>query len=103
ERRQGEPMPFRSAPIERASPNDLMELASDAGPVPMQVGAVLLLAADPGLAAVRAAIGARIPAVPRLRQRLVRVPPGCGRPAWVDDPEFDVGRQVHAVRCPPPG
>jgi diacylglycerol O-acyltransferase / wax synthase len=41
--------------------------------------------------------------VPRLRQRLVRVPLGCGGPIWVDDPGFDIRRHVRAVACREPG
>ena len=95
----------RPVPVERANSIDLMELATDVGPVPMQVAAVLVLGGGPGLhlEAVRTALEERIRAVPRLRQRLVRVPPGCGRPVWVDDPGFDIRRHVHELRCPPPG
>jgi WS/DGAT/MGAT family acyltransferase len=34
---------------------------------------------------------------------LVRLPFGCGRPVWVDDPEFDATRHVRLRRCPTPG
>lgn len=93
-----------SAPIERASPTDLMELASDAGGAPMQVGAVLVLgaAAPAGLPAVRDAIAERMRAIPRLRQHLVATPPGCGRPVWVDVAEFDIRDHVRELACPGP-
>jgi diacylglycerol O-acyltransferase / wax synthase len=45
----------------------------------------------------------RLPAIPRLRQRLVRAPFGCGSPIWVDDPHFDIRRHVRAVPCREPG
>jgi hypothetical protein len=45
----------------------------------------------------------RIGAVPRLRQRLYRAPPGCGRPYWADDPAFDIDEHVRQVCCPSPG
>jgi WS/DGAT/MGAT family acyltransferase len=48
-------------------------------------------------------ISDRIRALPRLRQRLIKVPPGCGRPVWVDDPEFHIDRHVRAMRCRAPG
>ena len=41
--------------------------------------------------------------MPRLRQRLRRAPPGCGRPFWADDPAFDLRHHVRRLRCPPPG
>ncbi len=91
--------------IDRASPTDLMELASDVGDAPMQVAAILVLDTGSalGLPAVRNAISDRSWAVPRLRERLVRAPAGCGRPVWVDDPEFDIENHVGAIRAPAPG
>ena len=93
------------AAVMRASPDDLMQLAADAGPARMQVAAVLMLTGGAKLqpAEVRDAIAERIRAVPRLRQRLVRTPLGGGRPVWVDDPAFDVRRHVREVRAGPPG
>ncbi len=91
--------------IERASASDMMELASDVGPMPLQVGAILVF--EPGVrlaaSAVRDVLADRICGIPRLRQQLVSAPSGCGRPVWVDDPEFDVTRHVHDVGCPQPG
>jgi WS/DGAT/MGAT family acyltransferase len=91
--------------IERTSPTDLMQLASDLPGSPMQVTAILVLGTTSAvdLTAVRDVIGQRIHAVPRLRQRLVRAPFGGGRPVWVDDPDFDIRDHVHAVGCPAPG
>jgi diacylglycerol O-acyltransferase len=90
--------------IERASPSDRAFLAMDAGEVPEHFGVILMLAGSGGfeLARVRRLIAERVPAVPRLRQRLVRVPFGCGGPVWVDDPGFDISRHVRAVTCPEP-
>ena len=95
----------RPVPIERASPTDLMHLACDLPGSPMQVTAILVLAAAStvDLTAVRDLIGQRLQTVPRLRQRLVRVPFGGGRPVWADDPAFDIRDHVHAVACPAPG
>ena len=33
----------------------------------------------------------------------MRVPPGCGRPVWVDDPTFCIHRHVEYLICPSPG
>jgi WS/DGAT/MGAT family acyltransferase len=92
------------ADVDRASPGDLIQLATDTGPAPMQIGLILLL--DPGrpvsLADVRTVLADRASCVPRLRQRLTRVPFGCGRPIWVDDADFDVTRHVRPLACPPP-
>lgn len=98
-------MPVHAPVIERASPDDLLLLSCDVGPVPLVVGAVLVLAAGPDfdVGAAQAVIGERIETVPRLRQRLVRLPPGCGRPVWIDDAGFDLGAHVRSVTCQPPG
>lgn len=82
-----------------------MHLATDVGPVPMQVGAVLVLDAPAGfeVSHARRVLAQRIGGVPRLRRRLVRTPLGCGRPIWLDDPVFDIGRHVRMVACPSPG
>jgi diacylglycerol O-acyltransferase / wax synthase len=92
-------------PVERVSADDLMSLATERGSTPMQVGAVLMLDPREGLdpASVVQAVADRARAVPRLRQRLVRVPWGCGRPVWVDDPEFTASAHFSTVRCPSPG
>jgi diacylglycerol O-acyltransferase / wax synthase len=97
--RQGAPL------IERASPSDRAFLAMDSGEVPEQFGVILMLENAGGLdlARTRGLIAERVPAVPRLRQRLVQVPLGCGGPIWVDDPGFDICRHVRAVACREPG
>ncbi len=91
--------------FERVSPDDLMSLASERGSTPLQVGAVLMLDGsenlEPGL--VVDAIADRVCAVPRLRQRLVEVPWGCGRPVWVDDGDFTVSSHFSVTPCPAPG
>ncbi|WP_394768882.1 wax ester/triacylglycerol synthase domain-containing protein [Lacisediminihabitans sp.] len=83
-----------------------MSLASDRGSAPMQVGAVLMLDVGQGFEPERLvrAIEQRLPAIPRLRQRLERAPFGCGRPIWVDDAEFRLADHLSIVAClSPPG
>jgi WS/DGAT/MGAT family acyltransferase len=82
-----------------------MLLAVDTGRVPQQIGAVLLLDGGPDfdVAAAAALVTDRVRAIPRLRQRLETVPPGCGRPIWVDDAGFDPARHVRRLSCPAPG
>ena len=71
----------------------------------MNVDAVLVLTADDGfrLERARQLLGERVCAVPRMRQRLHRAPPGCGRPYWADDPAFDIRHHVRQVACAAPG
>lgn len=94
--------------VERADPNDLMQLAFDVGPVPMQMGAVVLIdplidpLSDVDATAALAVVGQRLSGITRLRQRLVRAPVGCGRPYWLDDPTFDLSAHLRVAACPPP-
>jgi diacylglycerol O-acyltransferase len=91
--------------IDRASATDLAFLAMDRGRVPEQIAAILVLApgASFDLTGAQRLLAERIAAVPRLRQRLVHLPPGCGRPVWVDDAGFDIRRHVRCVPCRYPG
>src|SRR5689334_11442014 len=95
----------RQPVIERASPSDRAFLAMDSGEVPEQFGVILVL--DEGgeldLERARRLLAERVPAVPRLRQRLISVPPGCGGPIWIDARGFDINRHVRAVACREPG
>ncbi len=94
-----------SAWFQRLGAGDVQAWATDVGPVPMNVGAVLILDAGPDfdLAGARRVLATRLAAIPRLRQALVEVPLGCGRPIWVDDPGFDVDMHLAQVRCGGPG
>lgn len=92
--------------VERASTADRAFLAMQGGGRAEQIGVALVL--DPGpdgpdVATVTRLVAERLPVVPRLRQRLVSTPWGCGGPIWVDDAQFDVARHVRHVTCPVPG
>jgi WS/DGAT/MGAT family acyltransferase len=91
--------------VERASSADLAFLAMDTGKVPLQFAVILILerAADFGLDHLRQLIEDRIVAIPRLRQRLIKVPLGCGSPIWIDDLDFHIDHHVRAVSCQRPG
>jgi diacylglycerol O-acyltransferase / wax synthase len=91
--------------IERASSADLAFLAMDTGEVPQQFAVILILErpSDLDLPQLRQLISDRILALPRLRQRLIKVPPGCGRAVWIDDQDFDIDHQVRALSSREPG
>jgi diacylglycerol O-acyltransferase / wax synthase len=92
-------------PVARVTSADMMQVAAAVGPAAPHIGAVLVLSGGPAFSVERARrlLGERICAVPRLRQRLHRAPPGCGRPFWADDPAFDVRYHIRQVACPGPG
>lgn len=91
--------------IDRISAEDQMSLTADTGSAPMQVGAIITLCTQAGdaTALLRDTLTRRIRAVPRLRQRLVTVPFGCGRPLWISDSGFDAANHLDLLPCPAPG
>lgn len=56
-----------------------------------------------GLETVRAVLEPRLHLAPPLRQRLVEVPLGLGRPYWVVDPHFDIEFHLRELALPAPG
>ncbi|HEU4512585.1 MAG TPA: wax ester/triacylglycerol synthase family O-acyltransferase [Nocardioidaceae bacterium] len=56
-----------------------------------------------GLETVRAVLEPRLHLAPPLRQRLVEVPLGLGRPYWVVDPDFDIEFHLRELALPSPG
>ncbi|MBB3084428.1 wax ester/triacylglycerol synthase domain-containing protein [Geodermatophilus sabuli] len=101
--------PHPPGPIARAGPADLaMRAISTGGALPMQVAAVLVLGPRreaPGVGGddLARVVAERLGGVPRLRQRLLRAPPGAGRPVWVDDPRSTAPAHVRQAAGPPPG
>ena len=73
------------------------------------VGSLIILdpSTAPGgewnLETVRAVLEPRLHLAAPLRQRLVEVPLGLGRPYWVDDPHFDIEFHMRELALPSPG
>jgi diacylglycerol O-acyltransferase / wax synthase len=88
--------------VQRASLNDLTELATETATGPQQIAAILRLEAAISCSMVRQALAQRLAGVPRLRQRLMPTAVGLGRPIWVDYADFDFGRHVQEEVCPDP-
>lgn len=95
----------RLAPIDRASQTDLAFLAMDSIDIGEQIGLIMVFEKAEVISPerLRTVLAGRLHLLPRLRQRLVRVPCGSGLPIWVDDPGFRLERAVGSVRCRPPG
>jgi len=89
--------------IDRASNTDLAFLAMDTAARSQQFAAVLKLDRQLDPIVAERILVKRVAEVPRLAQRLIRTPPGCGRPIWIDDPTFDARRHLTRLGCPVPG
>ncbi|PRY51830.1 WS/DGAT/MGAT family acyltransferase [Geodermatophilus tzadiensis] len=89
---------------ERLSTLDASFLYLEDDGAPLHVAGVLVL--EPvagGLDALADLVEARLPLVPRYRQRIVQVPGRLANPVWADDPDFDVAYHVRRSAVPRPG
>ena len=87
------PLDARFVDAEDANPHISMAIASIAvfeGPAPTYEEFV-------------AAIAARLPLVPRYRQKLRTLPGRVGPPVWVEDPHFDLRYHLRQTALPAPG
>jgi diacylglycerol O-acyltransferase / wax synthase len=86
--------------VERLSAEDARILSLESGNIRGHVCKVLLVRGELGLGEVREEVRRRLPAVPRLRQRIVPTPLRLAPPAWLDDPAFAIEHHVRAADPP---
>ncbi|WP_409332178.1 WS/DGAT/MGAT family O-acyltransferase [Trujillonella humicola] len=90
--------------LERLTTIDASFLYLEEPDAPMHVAGVLLLEPPAGgLDALAALVEARLPLVPRYRQRVLEVPGRLADPVWADDPDFDAAYHVRRSALPRPG
>jgi diacylglycerol O-acyltransferase / wax synthase len=71
---------------------------------PMHIGSVAVLEGPaPAYGDLVRLIAAKLPLVPRYRQKVRFAPGGVGRPIWVDDPHFQILYHIRHTAVPPPG
>ncbi|MFL6166083.1 MAG: WS/DGAT domain-containing protein [Ornithinibacter sp.] len=98
--------PVTARRLDRARPEDLLQLAVDrGGRVPMAIGALLVLDAASRVPAdtLQALLLARSASLPRLHQRLQSTPPLGGRAVWLDAGSAAVAQCVDAMTVAGPG
>jgi diacylglycerol O-acyltransferase len=70
----------------------------------MHIGALGVFAGPPpSIERFRSHVDARLPRLPRFRQRIQEMPLGTGRPLWVEDTEFRLDFHVRHTALPAPG
>ncbi len=90
--------------MQTMSPLDASFLHVEDAVTHMHIGSVGIFEGPaPGPGEVRSAIAARLALVPRYRQKVRFVPLALGRPAWVDDPYFNLDYHVRRTALPAPG
>ncbi|MBV9194567.1 MAG: wax ester/triacylglycerol synthase family O-acyltransferase [Solirubrobacterales bacterium] len=90
--------------MQTLSPLDASFLHIEDAATHMHIGSVgIFEGPPPGPGEVKQAIAERLPLVPRYRQKVRFVPFALGRPAWVDDPHFNLDYHVRRTALPSPG
>jgi diacylglycerol O-acyltransferase / wax synthase len=90
--------------MQTMSPLDASFLHIEDAVTHMHIGSIGLFEGPaPGPEDVKRAVAARLPMVPRYRQKVRFVPLALGRPAWVDDPHFHLDYHVRRTALPAPG
>jgi diacylglycerol O-acyltransferase / wax synthase len=90
--------------VERLTVREAGYLRLEAAGVPHSIGwgAVLdhpVADAEQAFASLARQLEGRLHDLPRLRQRVVILPRGCGLPIWVDDADFDLARHMHRAQA----
>lgn len=89
--------------MDRLSPLDASFLYLEGPRTPMHISSLAIYEGPPPRNAdLLNMLEARLPLVPRFRQRLATVPFGAHRPMWVDDEAFDLGAHVQHIAAPEP-
>jgi diacylglycerol O-acyltransferase len=90
--------------VERLTNLDASFFYLDEPGAPLHVGGVLILESPAGgPEALAELVRARLPLVPRYRQRVVEIPGRLANPVWADDPDFDPGYHIRRSGIPRPG
>jgi diacylglycerol O-acyltransferase / wax synthase len=90
--------------VDVMSVQDAMFLDIENGNNPMHIGSVAVLEGPaPAYGDLVRLIAAKLPLVPRYRQKVRFAPGGLGRPVWVDDPHFQILYHIRHTAIPPPG
>jgi len=90
--------------VQTMSPQDASFLHIETAEIHMHIGPIGLFEGPaPSHEELRDAIAAKLPLVPRYRQRVRMVPLALGRPVWVDDEHFNLDYHVRRTALAAPG
>ena len=90
--------------MERLSPLDASFLHVEDESSHMHIASVGIFEGPaPGQGELRTMVRAKLPLVPRYRQKVRFVPLQMGRPAWIDDAHFNLDYHVRRTALPSPG
>jgi diacylglycerol O-acyltransferase len=86
---------------DRLAPLDALFLYVEKKEMPLHIGAAFVFDGHLDVADLKSLIQAKLPLIPRYRQRLVFPPLNLGYPIWEFDPDFNLDRHIHHARIRP--
>jgi diacylglycerol O-acyltransferase len=90
--------------MDRMNPLDASFLYIENGTTHMHIASCAVFEGPaPEYEAIVGLLTAKLPLVPRYRQRVCFVPFDLARPVWVDDPDFNLEYHIRHTALPPPG
>ncbi len=84
-------------PNDRLGPLDSLFLYLEKKEMPLHIGSVFILDGPISVDDLKALIEAKLPLIPRYRQRVVFPPLQAGYPTWEFDPSFDINGHIHGA------
>jgi WS/DGAT/MGAT family acyltransferase len=82
---------------DRLGPLDALFLYLEKKEMPLHIGSVFLLDGPISVDDLKSLIEAKLPLIPRYRQRVVFPPLQAGYPTWEFDPGFDINGHIHGI------
>ena len=91
----------QSTVSDRLGPLDSLFLYVEKKEMPLHIGSVFVFDGPIDLKNLKALIEAKLPLIPRYRQRVLFPPLNAGYPTWEYDPDFDIDRHIQRIRIKP--
>ncbi len=83
---------------DRLSAQDAIFVYLEKKEMPLHIGSISIFDGPIPVNRLKALVEAKLPLIPRYRQRLVFSPFHLGLPTWEFDPEFEIARHIHHVQ-----
>jgi len=90
-----------SVASDRLGPLDTLFLYIEKPEMPLHIAGVLIFDGPISTSDLKSLIEAKLPLIPRYRQRVVFPPLNVGYPTWEWDPDFDINRHISHMRIRP--
>src|SRR5579863_10625868 len=91
----------KSGVSDRLGPLDSLFLYLEKNEMPLHIGSVFVFDGPIRVDKLKERIEAKLPLIPRYRQRVLFPPLNAGYPTWEYDPNFEINRHIQHIRIKP--